>query len=285
MVRISDNDTDLGVTSFVHYDSISDVLEYAKPENCRFAGNRRTITEGIWGNWGQTWLDYRNQQWFSGVLQNGDPETIAQIERLKERITSSSPVLSRDQVRRKRRRGQDWGDEMDSDRYLARDPMLWDRTDRIAQPSRTVTIAVNLSIACMFERKNLLSRGAAVAALSDWLSGNGYSVEIRAVTNQGSFTNKGDAISQIVIKNARTPMDVSSLATSLCEIVFYRAYVLAGQSAAATDQVGWGLGYPQNITPEHQKTLGIDFVSGTELLNEEKSIAWLEKTVSEISST
>ena len=61
--------------------------------------------------------------------------------------------------RRRVRHGQEFGESMDSDRYLARDPMAWDRSVRVETPRRTITIGVNLSVNCDVNGEEMMWRG------------------------------------------------------------------------------------------------------------------------------
>jgi len=62
--------------------------------------------------------------------------------------------------RRKVRRGLDWGDELDADRWLVREPNAWERSIREQQPRRTITIGCNITVGAAVRPEQLLYRGA-----------------------------------------------------------------------------------------------------------------------------
>ena len=60
--------------------------------------------------------------------------------------------------------GLDEGEELDADRWLNREPNCWEKIVREAQPRKTVTIGVNLTVYAVQDPQSLIYRGAAACA-------------------------------------------------------------------------------------------------------------------------
>ena len=83
---------------------------------------------------------------FLRELSDPSAELLEAVDRMRERLLGD--VAAPSMPRRRIRRGQEFGEEIDSDRFLARSLTPWDRNVREQQARRTVTIGCNLSVNC-----------------------------------------------------------------------------------------------------------------------------------------
>jgi hypothetical protein len=283
MLSITDNDSETGCTLRMEWDSVSEAVDGLTSQVRRASNTRMSSEAGEW--WGSSMADNRTRSWFDHALANGDSDTLDRIDALRARIESSSPTFQREQKRRTRRRGLADGDEMDADRFLARNPMLWEKMERVPRSSRTITIACEVGALGGVRREQTLPRGAAVVALADWLSRSGYSVEIKAVWHSSGIYARDDSatgIGIITVKPARAPLDVAAIATSCCEIAFARCVLLRSRIIHAARRVSSGLGSTCPVPECALKALGIDVTAPSSILSEQAAIDWLEATVAKL---
>ncbi len=237
-----------------------------------------------WGCWGNSWADMRSESWMREALQTPDPTTLESVKSLSEKIEARIPSMTRSAPKRVRRRNLEDGCEITPDRFLMRSPEMWERMERTAQPTRTIKIAVEYSVSCMQTRSDMLYRGAALIALSDWLCVNGYSVEIvglwcdRAITSGG-----GLSWSAVTIKPFRSPLDIGAITTATCEIAFARMIVLLGQAVHSDRVLAGNLGYPAPMPEAVKQELSIDLTCPTSVTTESRAVEWLAETVTKLS--
>jgi len=284
-MRLIDNDEDTGCTLRMEWDSVSeavDGLDDAQPRNER---NKAHLGESAeW--WGSHMCDRRDRSWLTSALEHGDADTLRSVEEMRERITASSPAFARSTPRRTRKRAQEWGDEIDSDRYLRRDVECWDRMERTPRPSKTITIAVEVGVLGGVCREEMLPRGAAVVALADWLVREGYSVEIKAIWHsQDIYAHEAGAsgLGVITVKPARAPLDTTAIATASCEIAFARGVLLRSRIMHAAKVVPGSLGRTTRCNDRILKALGVDVSANSDILTMEAAQRWLEAAVARIS--
>jgi hypothetical protein len=90
------------------------------------------------------WTTGFTRERFLKELSDPAPDLLETVGRLRDQLVGA--LAAPPTARRRVRRGQEWGDELDPDRWLVRDLAPWERVVREVQPRRTVTIGVNLSV-------------------------------------------------------------------------------------------------------------------------------------------
>ncbi|MBE3123211.1 MAG: hypothetical protein IMZ65_00220 [Planctomycetes bacterium] len=180
--------------------------------------------------------------------------------------------------RRRLRRGRDYGDDIDVDRFGARDPQMWNRIERERQPKRTVTIGVNLTVNCKQQAEELLWRGAAALALADAMTQRGINV---AVTLFLSVNNPSSAVKRSVIryqaKDPQQPLDVAGLTFAVCEIAWFRLVAATGQARLYPGTVCESLGGACDLPPADARTM--DFLVEQTVCSRKAAEAWLRGAV------
>jgi hypothetical protein len=177
--------------------------------------------------------------------------------------------------RRKVRRGQEWGEELDVDRYLSRDPSPWDRNVRERQPRRTVTIGCNLTVNAGVRPEELLYRGAAALALADVLTGRGVNVGIVAFDSVLSPTDLvRNGVIRYTLKDPLMPLDLGAITFALCEIAFFRVVGAVGGSRHWPGRLNESLGAAAPLPGADRADL--DYLVDTDVLGEERAVEWLK---------
>lgn len=284
MVRRIDNDEETGCTLRMDWDSVADAIDGLDNAAPRAKSNRDALTEsGAW--WGGRMCDKRDRAWLTTALERGDSDTLAAVETMRERITATSPAFAKNTPRRARKRAQECGDEIDSDRFMRRDSECWDRMERTARPSKSIVLAVEVGVLGGVDRDELLPRGAAIVAFADWLVKEGYSVEIRAIWHSVSIYNnesESSGIGTIIVKPARAPLDVAAIATSCCEIAFARGVLLRSRIMHAKRRVSGGLGRTTAVPAHVLKALGVDVSASSDILTQRAAEEWLAAAIATI---
>jgi hypothetical protein len=206
-------------------------------------------------------------------LKSPPAELLAEVDAMRERLLDGVPLPTT--PRRRVRRGQEFGEEIDSDRFLARVPEVWDRSVREPVARRTITIGINLGVAWYEGPKATLYRGAAALALADYLTGQGCNVELVAFNSTSHPTERSaHAVSSLVLKSSDMPLDVGAVALAVCEIAFARTimYVGAMRHWPGRARKGWG-GVAQ-LPRQDRKVL--DFVVETNVKSRESAETWLK---------
>jgi hypothetical protein len=176
--------------------------------------------------------------------------------------------------RRRVRRGQEWGDELDADRYLCRDPNAWDRSVREAQPRRTVTIGCNIVVSWAAKPADLLYRGAAALALADVLTARGYNVGIDLFKVAGE-PSSGVTIGMVRyrLKDPTMPLDLPALTFAMCEVAFSRIVGVCGEARHWPGKLAGGFGHPAPIPVADRQ--GLDYRIDADILGKVAAEAWL----------
>lgn len=277
------------ITTFVHFNSVADAVDYrlsgTAPVNesnaglisCEFNWSGSFVT--------REWLDNRDETWLRRQAQQASPDVLDVINSFVGEVSTFMPDMKTQQKRRRRLRGEAFGEEIDADKFLARTPEMWERTVRVAQPSRTITIGVEWSISAGQRRHDLLYRGAAAAALADWLSRNGYSVGISAVfrADRQDITNKGANIASLNIKSPNMPLDIGSCATAMCEVAFVRGVMLYATMNNTRGRVGGSMGCPKPLSAEQKTLFGFDVMVPMGITSEEAALKFVREQAAQIS--
>jgi hypothetical protein len=224
------------------------------------------------------WANYYTREKLLAQVFNPPPELLEAVEKMREHLVGQLELPTR--PRRRLRRGLDWGDELDADRVLHRDPTPWERIERSPEVRRTVTIGCNVSVDHTIKPEQLLYRGAAALALADLLTQSGCNVGITLFICSRSPT---DAVEQgvvrCVLKSPDMPLDLSALAFSLCEIAFYRCVIVCAAARRWPGKLRTGLGYPNTLPACDCKN--IDYLVDADVLGEEAAVAWLRRHMGE----
>jgi hypothetical protein len=205
------------------------------------------------------------------------PESLmSEVNAMRERMLDGVPLPTT--PRRRVRRGQEMGEEIDSDRFLARVPEVWDRSVREPVARRNVCVGINLGLAWFEKPKALLYRGAAALALVDYLTGQGCNVELVAY-NATALPTRGVAfgVAKVVLKSSNMPLDLSAVALATCEIAFARTIMYVGAMRHWPGQAIGGWGHVSRLPKQDAK--GIDFQIGTDVKSREAAENWLKDCV------
>ncbi|MBN2377047.1 MAG: hypothetical protein JXD22_11640 [Sedimentisphaerales bacterium] len=224
-----------------------------------------------WGNWFTT-------DKFRRELSDPSSHYVDEVERMREELENSCPEIQLGQrIKRRVRRGQEFGDQIDPDRFLAKVPNIWERTVRELQPDRQVTIGVNLTVNGSERAAATLYRGAAVLAMADYLSAQNINVKVVMYLPVTNPTNEVKLVlGKYVVKDFCSPIDKNTLAFMLCEIAFIRL-CLIGQEAGLPGRVYHGLGYAAELP--YCEAKNCDIVAGREVNSKEAAIEWLSENI------
>ena len=177
--------------------------------------------------------------------------------------------------RRRIRHGQEFGDEIDADRYLRCDLNSWDRSVREQQARRTVTIGCNLSANGGVTAHQTLYRGAAALALADILTSRGVNVSIvlfAAVRNPTSTVDSG--VIRYTVKDHQMPLDIGAVAFAMCEIAWFRIVGALGGCRHWPGKINEGLGRAMHALPDAERN-ACDYVIDANVLSKESAEQWL----------
>ncbi|MFA6134583.1 MAG: hypothetical protein WC869_11270 [Phycisphaerae bacterium] len=194
------------------------------------------------------------------------------VDLMRQRLVGE--VAAPDAPRRRIRRGQEWGEELDADRWLVRDLSPWERSVRESQPRRTVTIGCNLSVNAGAQPNELLYRGAAALALADILTSRGVNVGVVLFYSARDVTSTvSRAVVRYTVKDPLMPLDVSAVAFAMCEIAFFRVVGALGSPRHFTGVLNESLGQAANLPVADR--LSIDFLVDADVLGEQAAEGWL----------
>lgn len=260
----------------VEFESITEVVREALSDNASCAENRKKVAglldRHLTGD--NKWANHFTRATLLEQITDPKAALTDAVDAMRAELTESVDVPCA--PRRKIRRGQDWGETLDPDRVLSRDPMPWERVDRLPQEKRLVQIGCNLSVSARVKPRELLYRGAAALALADHLTSLGYSVSITLYKVAAQVTTEVQkSVTKVLVKRPDMPMDVGALAFSMCEIAFFRCAILPASARRLPGTIIDGFGTPREI-PEADKA-GMDFVIEEDVLSKEAAVEWLRR--------
>jgi hypothetical protein len=226
----------------IEYGSIREIVEEALSDHAQTDGTRerlRALQErSLSGE--DRWANHFTRARLLEQISSPPAALTEAIDAMRERLAGEVDLPTR--PRRKIRRGQDWGETLDADRWLGRDPSPWERVERIQQERRLVQIGCNLSVHCKVKPAQLLYRGAAALALADFLTQQGCSVGVTLFKTAGDVTSEvRTGVVRCVVKRPDMPMDLSALAFSMCEIAFFRCALLVAAARRWPGRIHDGL--------------------------------------------
>lgn len=269
----------------VYADGLSEMVDErgadaAEPVNARaLASMKREMNDGShWMTRGLSGAQVVDS------LERPRESLLVEIDDAKRALEDATPALAgRERPRRVRRRGQDFGDEVGNEaRYLARDPFCWDRMDRESRPAKIIKIGAHIGGTASVSHEDTVRRGAVALALADWLTGNGYNVEVTAIAaSTGVGTPSQHLGCMIPLKRSAEPMDVGSLATALCEMTFYRTVCFISRIARAPFRCNSSLGSTARELPECI-TSAFDVVVPSTIKGADEASAWLATEIGKL---
>tara|TARA_A100001391_G_scaffold204653_2_gene201097 strand:- start:1274 stop:2137 length:864 start_codon:yes stop_codon:yes gene_type:complete len=223
------------------------------------------------------WLDNKSREDIKRLVERPDASAIAEVERIRQKISDEVVEYKQMITKRKRRRGCEHGDEIDVDRFLGGDMFCWERVEHTDVPRKSITIGCNVSIGCNRDREDLLSRGAAVCALAEHLTAEGYNVEVVAVLKSLNpwQRKQGSMVTSVMVKRMDMPLDVAAIVTAMAEISFARGILVGSIVTESKYKMSGGLGSPAEVTGREQKELGIDTLCPMDIYSQTRATEWV----------
>ena len=219
------------------------------------------------------WTNYMTRERFLRELSDPSRDLLEAVDRLREQLVGA--VTAPGAPRRKVRRGQEWGEELDVDRWLVRDLAPWERIVREVQPRRTVTIGCNLSVNANVKREELLYRGAAALALADVLISRGVNVSIVAFDSVLRPTQVvGRGVIRYTLKDPLMPLDLGAVTFAMCEVAWFRVVGAVGGTRHWPGKLHESLGSAEPLPAADRA--GLDYVVDTDVLGEDRAVEWLK---------
>jgi hypothetical protein len=227
--------SDNAMSDILHFDSIGALRAFAArptPANrnvyARFNSNVCAVERG-----GNAWFGVDTYSDVQMLLNTGWPNGVARMLEALQGIAAPQAATS---IKRRKTRG-DHGDEFDWQAAAqGMTDIAWTRPVlRQIAASRTVTLFCDLTHGStyMTGAEQFFWRGAAMLYLADSLSAAGYNVRIIGAVRQRLLT----ALSPIrqfnvQIKQPDMPVDLNSLASSLCLAGFTRTLIFSAICAS-----------------------------------------------------
>lgn len=264
----------------IEYGSVREIIEDALSDYAQSDSNLERLREiqAMAFSGQASWSHYFTRERLLEQVFDPSPALIQAVERLRDRLTGMLDLPQR--PRRKVRRGLDYGDELDANRWLARDPYAWERMERASEPRRTLTIGCNVSAHHAVTPEQLLYRGAAAVALTDYLTQQGCNVGLSLFKVSLDPTNRvRTGIVRCELKAPDSPLDLSAVTFALCEIAFYRCAVVIAGSRRWPGHLSKGLGNPVALPATERAA--VDFLIDSDVLGEEAALNWLRKHMEE----
>jgi hypothetical protein len=247
--------------------------DYAQNEGNRKFIRRRLAEHGVFAGRGDTWTNRHSYQSLAKALREPPRQIIDAVEQMREQLTRE--VAPPRQARRRKRRNQEWGDELMPEQVLMRSLNPWERMDREMRPIHTATIGVDLSVSGDQKPQELLWRGAAAAALADILTQRGCNVEIVAFWSVEKMTSTVKrVVAKYMIKRSDMPLDLGSVSVSIAEIAFSRLVALYGLARHVPGKLRHSLGCCGSLPSQDQA--GMDYVASQSVRNQQQAETWLK---------
>ena len=230
----------------LEFGSVSDAIETAfavgrgsNRESVAYADAQVARNDG--GGLGTQWVNGATSAAVKQWISRPPAGVVAAVANMRERIEEAVEPPTR--KRRKRRFGQEDGEELDPQRVVERRTDAWELHERVRVHAVAVRVLVNVGVHCGRRPEDLLYRGAAAAVMCDVLTGLGCSVEIVAGFYSSRLCrDKSDGVASVLVKRMDAPLDIASVAVCLAEIGFFRAVVLPAVARSMPVAVAEGMG-------------------------------------------
>lgn len=263
----------------ITFDSVGEAVMDAMADYAQNEGNRTMIADNMVRHLSGSdpWSNNYTREKLMDTISNPPKHLLDAVEDMRRQLMDeiSPPVCTRRRVRR----NQEWGDELNAEQVLTRSFTPWERMTRETQPRRSVTIGVNLTVHSGQRAEHLLWRGAAAAALADILTQRGINVEVVAFWTLGNMSSGSrKVVSKYVIKRPDMPLDVGSMAVALAEIAYARLVALYGLARHMPGLLDDCLGRCETL-PQADRA-GIDYLAETNITCQGAAEAWLRLSAS-----
>lgn len=285
--------TNTGNVLAQHFDSIADLTDYSAKacEDAPFFNQRqhgRLNGEVVRGMKKMT-----NAKWFGldegseGVREKTAQGWADGVQKMIKAMRDMDAPAQPKSAKRRRTRG-DFGDSVDMGAVWAGNlSQAWARTaKREIHTSQNITIYTALGASWKVPASALFWRGAAALKLADVLTQAGYNVRIIGTRHSYKAFEEGEQtpctnIAQFVtIKESSAPLDLNSLASSLCLSGFNRLYFFQAQCKAPFEATG-NLGYP--VTSEYLGMGELEGIDGLDdVLSKDLANDWVRQKIEAI---
>lgn len=263
----------------MHFDSVTDLVRCAFTDFAHGEGTCRGISAWLrkHATGRSSWVHHATKQTIEDSLVQPPADLLAAINRIRESIEGQLDIPQ--QPRRRVRRGQEFGDAIDTDRYLARVPECWDRSVRELQAKRVVRVGVNLAISGGERGESVLARGASALVLADLLTKQGFSVELLVFSSVDDVNAEcKHVVATMTVKPSHVPLDVGSLAFAVCDVAFYRLCMMSARTRRVPGKFDPILGCPRTL-PAHIRD-ELDFVIDKgDVSGEWSAVEWLKQQI------
>lgn len=243
----------VGAAGIIWHDSLADLLDAARRPSTKNLARWKGVERGMYGC-GERWYGLPTLEAVRRAVAEGWDDGVRRVEENFSQIEVDIASTSK----RRRRRYADQGDELRMDRvWNGQIDRAWQRTFRENRSApRNITLAVDLPISCNKHADDLFWKGAAALFLADRLTDAGFNVEVIAISSirelietRGADENNCRAVR---VKAADAPLDLGSLAASICLAGFWRHYMLQADMAEER-MIHYAHGYPttaRQVAPE-----------------------------------
>lgn len=260
------------------FKSVREAVEDALTDYAQNEHNRERIraSQDAALSGSDSWGNYFTKERLLAEVFNPSAKLRDAIDRMRERLVDAVELPT--VARRRVRRGMDYGEEIDADRWLVREPNCWERNVREPQARRTVTIGCNVVVSGSRKPEHLLYRGAAALALADLLTQQGCNVQIvmfKCASEPSSHVAR--SVFRYELKSPDMPLDLSAIAFAMCEIAFCRTVAVCGGYRHLPGKLTSGFGIPSEVPAADRE--GIDYLIDKDVLNEEAASQWLRKVL------
>jgi hypothetical protein len=263
----------------LEFDRLIDAAQSAVANNTGRCSNPAKVDERLQAVSGTTFLSCMTPEQLIDKLQHGDAEMVAMVDDFRQQISDDIAMPS--QPRRKVRRGCEFGDEIQVERYLDKVPEMWNRMERQSAPTSRVVVLINGTVSCGQQQSELGYRAAAAIALADRLTEMGASVEIRIMhsVDGGPTKDCRRAVISATVKQSDQPMSIPDMATGCCLIGAYRLAMVYGAARHFPGEVTRGFGTAADLPKSHRE--GADFIVERDVDDRHSALKWVEQAIAQ----